>query len=267
MYSLNNSPNSSSFNSIENKHLLWQLLYENNAFVNIPDNQINNVKNIFEEKINFINNNENTYTLTEKNKKLIKEMMSGVNIFKKNVTLKPLEEVEIKISKDFEEKKEEMFSLLKKPSKESIDFNQGIDNPINNEDMENILSEMIKKRDIDIQDKSEKKNKKVEFNLNQNSEPNDITFLNKLKRYDKQDNTLDNTLDNTVENTPDNTLDNTVENTPDNTVENTLDNTVNNKQNINNENSTIINMLKKVLLQQDKIMLQQNEILSIIKSK
>ena len=259
MYSLNNSPDSTSFNSIENKHLLWQLLYENNAFVNIPDNQINNVKNIFEEKINFINNNENTYTLTEKNKKLIKEMISGVNIFKKNVTLKPLEEVEIKISKDFEEKKEEMFSLLKKPSKESIDFNEGIDNPINNEDMENILSEMIKKRDIDIQDKSEKKNKKVEFNLNQNSEPHDITFLNKLKRYDTPDNTLDNTPDNTLDNTPYNRLDNTPDNTPDNTV--------NNKQNINNENSNIINMLKKVLLQQDKIMLQQNEILSIIKSK
>ena len=66
-YNLNNINN---FNCIENKHLLWQLLYENNVFINIPDKQINNVKKIFEDKINFINSNENTCTLTEKNKKL-----------------------------------------------------------------------------------------------------------------------------------------------------------------------------------------------------
>ena len=38
-----------SFNSNNNKKLLWQLLYENNSFNNIPENQFNNVKNIFED--------------------------------------------------------------------------------------------------------------------------------------------------------------------------------------------------------------------------
>ena len=55
-----------SFNSNNNKKLLWQLLYENNSFNNIPENQFNNVKNIFEDQINLINN-DTTSTLTEKN--------------------------------------------------------------------------------------------------------------------------------------------------------------------------------------------------------
>ena len=72
-----------SFNSNNNKKLLWQLLYENNSFNNIPENQFNNVKNIFEDQINLINN-DTTSTLTEKNKKLIKQMINQVEIFKIN---------------------------------------------------------------------------------------------------------------------------------------------------------------------------------------
>lgn len=198
--------NNNNFNTIDNKRLLWQLLYENNIFNNIQDNQLNNIKNIFEQQINYIDNNDNTLNLTEKNKKLIKLMIENIRVFKTTKSLKPLEEVEIKISKDFEDKKEEMMNLLKKPSQKEIDFNEGIDNPINNEEMENILSEIIKKRNIDIEIDEPSKTKKVNFDLKEDNTSNneDLIFLNKLKKQDNrkeiQENDINGKLDQIIKN-------------------------------------------------------------------
>ncbi len=196
--------NYDNFNTIDNKRLLWELLYENNIFNNIPDNQLTNVKNIFEQQINFINNNDRSLNLKEKNKKLIKQIIEHITVFKSTKSLKPLEEVEIKISKDFEDKKEEMINLLKKPSQKEIDFNEGIDNPINNEEMENILSEMIKKRNIDVEINDTVQTKKVNFDLKDNDSNQDIIFLNKLKKQDNeveiQENDINSKLDQIIKN-------------------------------------------------------------------
>ena len=181
--------NYDNFNTIDNKRLLWQLLYENNTFNNIPDNQLTNVKNIFEQQITYINNNDRSLNLTEKNKKLIKKMIENIIVFKSRKSLKPLEVVEIKISKDFEYKKEEMMNLLKKPTQQEIDFNEGVDNPINNEEMENILTEMVKKRNIDIEIDEVTKTKKVNFDVKENdNDNNDLIFLDKLKKQDNINN-------------------------------------------------------------------------------
>ena len=198
--------NNNNFNTIDNKRLLWQLLYENNIFNNIQENQLTNVKNIFEQQINYIDNNDSYLNLTEKNKKLIKLMIENIRVFKSTKSLKPLEEVEIKISKDFEDKKEEMMNLLKKPSQKEIDFNEGIDNPINNEEMENILSEMIQKRNIDIEINEPTKTKKVNFDLKEDNSTNneDLIFLNKLKKQDNtkeiQENDINSKLDQIIKN-------------------------------------------------------------------
>lgn len=198
--------NNNNFNTIDNKRLLWQLLYENNIFDNIHENQLTNIKNIFEQQINYINNNDDSLNLTEKNKKLIKLMIENIRVFKSTKSLKPLEEVEIKISKDFEDKKEEMMNLLKKPSQKEIDFNEGIDNPINNQEMENILSEMIKKRNIDIEIDEQSKTKKVNFDLKEDNSSNneDLIFLNKLKKQDNrkeiQENDINSKLDQIIKN-------------------------------------------------------------------
>lgn len=198
--------NYDNFNTIDNKRLLWQLLYENNTFNNIPDNQLSNVKNIFEQQINFIDNNNRSLSLTEKNKKLIKQTIEHIKVFKTTKSLKPLEEVEIKISKDFQDKKEEMMNILKKPTQDEIDFNEGIDNPINNEEMENILSEIIKKRNIDIeinQSNESNKPKKVNFDLKDDDSNNDLIFLNKLKKKDNinDDNHINNVNENSYSKT------------------------------------------------------------------
>ena len=200
--------NYDNFNTRENKRLLWQLLYENNTFNNIPDNQLTNIKNIFEEQISYIYNNDKSLNLTEKNKKLIKLMIENIRVFKSTKSLKPLEEVEIKISKDYQDKKEEMMNLLKKPTQKEIDFNEGIDNAINSQEMEDILSEMIKKRNIDIEIKDPIKPKKVNFDLKDDLKDdysnNDLIFLNKLKKQDNsieiQENDINSKLDQILKN-------------------------------------------------------------------
>ena len=169
------------FNSRENKRLLWQLLYENNIFNNIENNKIDDIKKIFEQQIDIINNNNKILTLTDKNKELIKQMIDNTKFFKKIKNVKPLEEIEIEISKDFQNKKEEMFNLLKKPKQEDIDFNEAIDNPITSKEMDDILSEMIQNRNIDVKSIESNKNKKVNFDI---ENKNDLFFLDKLKKQD-----------------------------------------------------------------------------------
>ena len=211
--------NSNNFNSIENKKLLWQLLYENDTFYNVADNQLNNVKNIFEQQIYNIDNNDRSLNLTDKNKKLIKQMIENIKVFKTSKNLKPLEEVEIKITKDFENKKEEMINLLKKPSQQEIDFNEGIDNPIKNEEMDNILSEMIKKRNIDIEINDPTKTKKVNFDIQENND-NDLIFLNKLK---KQNNTNDTNDTNDINDINDNSYSKTINSKLDQILKNQIE--------------------------------------------
>ena len=211
--------NSNNFNSNENKKLLWQLLYENDTFYNVADNQLNNVKNIFEQQIYNIDNNDRSQNLTDKNKKLIKQMIENIKVFKTSKNLKPLEEVEIKITKDFENKKEEMINLLKKPSQQEIDFNEGIDNPIKNEEMDNILSEMIKKRNIDIEINDPTKTKKVNFDIQENND-NDLIFLNKLK---KQNNTNDTNDTNDINDINDNSYSKTINSKLDQILKNQIE--------------------------------------------
>ena len=49
---INNHPiNNHPINNDSNKETLWNLLFKNNVFNNIPNNEINIIKNIFEEII------------------------------------------------------------------------------------------------------------------------------------------------------------------------------------------------------------------------
>ena len=103
----------------ENKGFVWQLLTDNNAFVNIPDSNFTRVKSLYEEIfLNISKNNQST--LIEKNKLTIKVMMEKLVYLRKHEINKPLEEVQIKIDKDFLNKQEEFIQLIKKPSPEEV---------------------------------------------------------------------------------------------------------------------------------------------------
>tara|TARA_Y100001980_G_C14540458_1_gene318171 strand:- start:311 stop:964 length:654 start_codon:yes stop_codon:yes gene_type:complete len=184
------------FISIDNKKFLWQMLYENNIFDNIPNTEHNNIQKIFEESISIINTNFPNETLINKNKNTIRMMIDKTKIFKKSNNLKPLEEVKITLSKDLENKKEEFFNLIKKPSQEEIKFKEEIDNPLNNDEMDKILNKMMSDRNIDINNITKplsSTNKKVSFDISSNNNfkninDSNLDFLNKFKKIEKDNN-------------------------------------------------------------------------------
>lgn len=144
------------FLSNENKAMVWQLLSENGAFNNIQNNSFNEVRELYEKILTQISNMQNI-NLTEKNKLTITEMMKQLSKYKNYNNIKsfqeikrPLEEVKIQIDKDYKDKQEEFIKLVKKPTQNEIDFYDKNDIPLNNNDMESKLNNMMKMRQQEL---------------------------------------------------------------------------------------------------------------------
>jgi len=104
--------------SNENKELLWNLLYENNFFKDIPNKKTEDVKKIFEECI--INTESNiikeNYNIIEVNKLILKDIINKIKSLKKNNITTEYELLE----QDFNN-----YNNLKKPK--NIDFSDKIE--------------------------------------------------------------------------------------------------------------------------------------------
>lgn len=167
------------FNSNENKGMLWQLLYEQGAFNNIENDYINNIKGDFEKFINNINY-KNELGLKDQNKLLLSEMINYLSKYKNNISLnnvvnKPLQEVQVKLDKDLKEKEKEFIQLIKKPSPEEIDFTEKIDQPMNESNVNLLLNKMIAEREIEIENiMPERKNSTNEKDINKESINNNL---------------------------------------------------------------------------------------------
>jgi len=139
------------FSSNENKGMMWQLLYEQGAFNNISNNYINNIKGYFDKIVNVINT-KRELDLTNKNKLLLTEIVKYLEQYKENSrhVTRPLEEVQIKLDKDLKEKEKEFIELIKRPSPGEIDFTEKIDEPLKESSINSMLNKMIAEREIEI---------------------------------------------------------------------------------------------------------------------
>ena len=131
--------------SDENKAMMWQILSENGAFNDIPNSNFYRVKSLYETTIVEISHLSNL-NITERNKLTISTMIKKLPYLKIKQVSKPLEEFQIKLDKEFENKQEEFFKLIKRPSPNEIEFNDKNDEPLNNIDMNNKLNNMMKMR-------------------------------------------------------------------------------------------------------------------------
>tara|TARA_B100001093_G_C26825083_1_gene1013632 strand:+ start:1832 stop:2503 length:672 start_codon:yes stop_codon:yes gene_type:complete len=181
------------FLSIENKRMVWQLLLDNGGFNDIPESNFNNVKNLYERKLIEISNITNN-NLIEKNKLIIHEMINNLSYLKKKELPKPLEEVKIQVNKDFENKQEEFFRLVKKPNPEEIKFQEENDEPLDKNIMDKMLSDISKEREKYLRDDeliSINKKDIMENNTTENIqkrvsfETTNYDFISKLKKIDK----------------------------------------------------------------------------------
>ena len=181
------------FLSIENKRMVWQLLLDNGGFNDIPESNFNNVKNLYERKLIEISNITNN-NLIEKNKLIIHEMINNLSYLKKKELPKPLVEVKIQVNKDFENKQEEFFRLVKKPNPEEIKFQEENDEPLDKNIMDKMLSDISKEREKYLRDDeliSINKKDIMENNTTENIqkrvsfETTNYDFISKLKKIDK----------------------------------------------------------------------------------
>jgi hypothetical protein len=166
------------FSSNENKGMMWQLLYEQGAFNNISNTYISNIKGDFDKIVNVINT-KRELDLTNKNKLLLTEIVKYLEQYKENSrhVTRPLEEVQIKIDKDLKEKEKEFIELIKRPSPTEIDFTEKIDEPLKETSINSMLNKMIAEREIEINniippipEKKERDNDKNNDKNNDNKE-------------------------------------------------------------------------------------------------
>ena len=161
--------------SSKNKELLWNILFENNIFSGIPNNRLETVKSIFEKNIlRYVNENEN---IVDTNKKILSSVSKEINGFKEtllrgsNVKDDFKNEKVLVFDRNLQERKEYMDKTLNPDKPKAIDFSDKTDEPLDNNEMNNILERMQKERNIEMKTEEVEENKISENNL---IETNDI---------------------------------------------------------------------------------------------
>ena len=137
------------FVSTKNKAMIWQLLIEANAFVNIPEHYFETIKSMYEKFIDEISQLSNM-NLKEKNKLIMSKMFENIKYYANHTIQKPLEEVKIRVEEQFKNKQEEFIKLVNHDKPKDISFNEKVDEPFNNEELNTKLNEMIASRSYDI---------------------------------------------------------------------------------------------------------------------
>lgn len=140
---------SDTFLSQENKGLIWQLLSESNSFSNIPDEYFGRVKNLFETTL--IDVSTRNQNLTDKNKTVIIEMIKKLPFLKNQTLTKPLEEVKVQISKEFEDKKDDFISLINHAAPKEPNFTDDSgEKRLDPTSMNNMLNKMMATREKEL---------------------------------------------------------------------------------------------------------------------
>jgi len=168
----------------ENKEFLWNVLYKNQVFNDIPGDKQREIKGLFEETIlnsidhikekNLQNNN-----LLELNKIIVQKLNSNI-IEYKNQILRPIDSKDDYkktkfdgLQEEFNRQKESMNNTLNADKPNTIDFSDKNDEPIENNLMLLKLQEMEKERNINLNTNSNNNN-----NSNNNSNSNDNSNSN-----------------------------------------------------------------------------------------
>ena len=124
------------FTSTENKAFLWEFMYKEGIFSNLPDEYSAEVKRLLDAKMYGIETNARSSNLTDLNKQVITEMVKEVNYRKKDLNV------------DMEKKQSEFDNLINIKTPDKVDFSDKTDGPIEN--MDEMLNKMINKRALEV---------------------------------------------------------------------------------------------------------------------
>ena len=137
---------SNNFISHENKAFIWQILMEANAFNNISNNKFQQIYLSYETIISEISKNT-MLPLIEKNKLLMSKMLELLTNLKYENQHTRLQNVDIKI--DPQKKETDYIKLVNHNKPKDISFNEQIDKPFNQSELNTKLNEIISARAYD----------------------------------------------------------------------------------------------------------------------
>ena len=206
-----------------NKEILWNALYSNQIFNNIPNNMLNDVKTIFENNINKIESNLSIkqidqQKLLELNKIILKNISNDISLFKKSIVPENNEmtktsyinERKQEFDNKFQETKNEFDNLINQSKPEEINFKEDLDSPLETNEMNNILEKLQQQRNnvvfnIDNSNNmSTNKSESYDLSLNiidLSNQPNlSKKEVNNKKPEKKKISNLDDLLKNNIEN-------------------------------------------------------------------
>lgn len=141
--------------SEKNKGFLWNILYEKNIFNGIPNNNLEKVKNLFESTIINISQNTKNEEIIEINKEILTTLNTEIKNLKRNLLDSKNTKDEFKdekivvFDKNLENHKSSLNELINPSKPKEIDFADETDKPIDNNEMNRILEEMQKERNIE----------------------------------------------------------------------------------------------------------------------
>ena len=156
--------NDSDFISTKNKAMIWQLLIEANAFVNIPEHYFETIKNMYEKFIDEISQLSNM-SLKEKNKLIMSKMFENIKYYANHTVQKPLEEVKIRVEEQFKNKQEEFIQLVNHNKPKDVSFNDEVDQPFNNEELNAKLNQLIANRSYDVETNTDLSDNNINDNV------------------------------------------------------------------------------------------------------
>ena len=146
------------FNSMSNKGMIWNLLSNNNAFSNIPDNKYNLIKETFDKKVSIMAEqiNETNDRLINLNKKIISDMVVYLNDIKQKNNSNSVPELysandlsqqrRKRLNDELIAKQNEFENLTKVNIPETPDFSDKLDTPIGSE-MDKMIAEQVALRE------------------------------------------------------------------------------------------------------------------------
>jgi len=148
---------SENFTSNQNKELLWGLLIEQNSFNGIETKHKSNIELVFERTIKIVETNLKNNSLVDKNKEVIKQMITYLNTLKRpqslsqenkqNYTFDEIHKAKLeRFDNELKKKQIEFESIIKKDAPNHIDFSDKIDEKIGDK-MDLLISQTIAMRE------------------------------------------------------------------------------------------------------------------------
>ena len=141
--------------SENNKGFLWNILYEKNIFNGIPNDNLDKVKHMFESTIVNVSQNSKNKEIIEINKEILRILNTEIQNLKhnllesKNIKDEFKDEKKVIFNKNLENHKNSLNQLMNVDKPNEIDFADKNDDPIDNNELNRILEEMQRERNIE----------------------------------------------------------------------------------------------------------------------